>query len=223
MSPSTSQEEGKHHANPFPPLRLTQPRSTTILTGRTGSGKSTLAAALLNIVMPDPGGAITIDNVSLTDINVTDLRRRITFIPQDPVLFLGTVRENLDPIDEYTDDQCSDVLDRICAAISLPEAWTLDTRVESGGRNFSQGQRQVFGIARAILRRSSIVILDEIMASIDVETADQLQRILREELRGATIVMIAHRLDGETMSGVDYEIALEKGRVVRQGRVTSKG
>jgi ABC-type multidrug transport system fused ATPase/permease subunit len=202
---------------------INKPLSTTIITGRTGSGKSTLVASLLNIVKPDPGGDITIDNVSLTDINVTELRRRITFIPQDPVLFLGTVRENLDPIDEYTEEQCSEVLTRVSTAISLPETWTLDTRVESGGRNFSQGQRQVFGIARAILRRSSVVILDEIMASIDAVTADQLQMILREELRGATIVMIAHRLDGETMRGVDYEVVLDKGRVVRECSVEERG
>jgi ABC-type multidrug transport system fused ATPase/permease subunit len=189
-------------------------RTTTII-GRTGSGKSTLAAALLNIVHPDNGGTITIDDVSLKDINVTDLRRRVTFIPQDPVLFLGTIRENIDPIDEYTDEACDRILRRVCSALPSSESWTLSTHVESGGRNFSQGQRQVFGIARAMLRRSTVVIVDEATASIDVTTAKLLHKMLREELSKATLVMIAHRIDDETLGSIDYQITLEGGRIVK--------
>jgi ABC-type multidrug transport system fused ATPase/permease subunit len=189
--------------------------STTAVIGRTGSGKSTLAAALLNIVRAE-SGVITIDNVALTDIKVKTLRRRVTFVPQDPVLFLGTIRQNLDPIDEFTDKECKAVLLRVCDA-SAEQSWSLRTQVESGGHNFSQGQRQLIGIARAVLRRSPIVILDEATASIDVATSMDLQRILREELKEAIIITIAHRV--EAVKGADYFVVLENGKVTREGPV----
>jgi ABC-type multidrug transport system fused ATPase/permease subunit len=189
--------------------------STTAVIGRTGSGKSTLAAALLNIVHADTG-CITIDGIALTDIKVRTLRHRVTFVPQDPVLFLGTIRQNLDPVDQFTDEECEAVLKRVCDS-NAGQTWTLETQVESGGRNFSQGQRQLIGITRAVLRRSPIVILDEATASIDVETSMKLQSILREELKEATIITIAHRV--EAVKGVDYFVALENGRVLREGKV----
>lgn len=189
--------------------------STTACIGRTGSGKSTLASALLNIVRAETG-SISIDNVSLTNINVHTLRRRITFVPQDPVLFLGTVRQNLDPVDEFTDEECQVVLDRVCAE-AASQSWKLDTHVESGGKNLSQGQRQLIGITRAVLRRSPVVVLDEATASIDLETSVKLQRILREELKQATIIVIAHR--PEAVEGVDYCVVLQNGRVLRQGKM----
>jgi ABC-type multidrug transport system fused ATPase/permease subunit len=202
---------------------------TTVITGRTGSGKSTLAASLLKIVKPEPGeGHITIDDVPLTDLDVIKLRRRVTYVPQDPILFPGTLHENLDPLVEFNDDECSAILDRILSATISPSSpenpkWTLTTRVESGGYNFSQGERQLIGIARAILRRSPLVILDEAFASVDGSTAAQLYAVLKQELAGATIVMIAHRRDWEGVEGVDYEVSLEGGRVVREGWVRDGG
>jgi ABC-type multidrug transport system fused ATPase/permease subunit len=192
--------------------------STTAIIGRTGSGKSTLASAILNIVRADTGN-ITIDNVSLTNIDVHALRRRITYVAQDPVLFLGTIRQNLDPIDEFTDDECEAVLARVCMGISGQE-WTLETHVEAGGRNLSQGQRQLIGIARAVLRRSPIVILDEATASIDIATSVELQNIIREELKEVTIIMIAHRV--EAVQGADYCVVLQNGCVLRQGEVSGE-
>jgi ABC-type multidrug transport system fused ATPase/permease subunit len=189
--------------------------STTAVIGRTGSGKSTLAAALLNIVRAE-SGVITIDGVALTDINVKALRRRVTFVPQDPVLFIGTIRQNLDPVDEFTVEECRSVLARVCDA-HAGQDWNLETYVESGGKNFSQGQRQLIGITRAVLRRSPIVILDEATASIDVATSMELQKILREELHEATIITIAHRV--EAVEGADYFVVLENGRVKSEGPV----
>ncbi|KAF2430517.1 ABC transporter [Tothia fuscella] len=189
--------------------------STTAIIGRTGSGKSTLAAALLNIVRAETG-VITIDGVPLTDIKVKTLRHRVTFVPQDPVLFLGSIRQNLDPVDQFSDEECEAVLKRVCDG-SAGQNWGLDTQVESGGRNFSQGQRQLIGITRAVLRRSGIVILDEATASIDVETSMKLQTILREELKEATIITIAHRV--EAVKGVDYFVQLDNGKVAREGPV----
>jgi ABC-type multidrug transport system fused ATPase/permease subunit len=186
----------------------------TAVIGRTGSGKSTLVSALLNIVRVETG-SITIDGVSLTDIDVNTLRRRVTFIPQDPVLFDGTIRENLDPVGEHSDEECAAVLARI--AESANQTLSSSDRVEPGGRNFSQGQRQLLGITRAVLRRSPIIILDEATASIDLETSAALQNIIREEMREATVITIAHR--AEAVAAADYVVELEAGRVKRQGGV----
>jgi ABC-type multidrug transport system fused ATPase/permease subunit len=186
--------------------------STTAIIGRTGSGKSTLAVSLLSVIRPE-SGRIIIDGIDIARVNTQALRTRITFVAQDPVLFPGSIRLNLDPTGDYTDIECSDVLDRICSR----HAWTLDTRVEAGGRNLSQGQRQLIGLTRAVLRRSPIVILDEATASIDHETSMEIQQIIRDEMQQSTVITIAHRL--EAIKDADYYIVLDRGRVSRQGYV----
>jgi ABC-type multidrug transport system fused ATPase/permease subunit len=185
--------------------------STTALLGRTGSGKSTLALALLATTLPE-SGRILIDNVDISTVDTQALRTRITFLAQEPVLFPGTMRQNLDPLNEYSNEACETVLHKICGR----HKWTLETHIETGGRNMSQGQRQLVGLARALLRRSSIVIFDEATASIDTKTAVQIQQILREEMKESTVITIAHRL--EAVRDADYCIVLGKGRVLEQGR-----
>ena len=121
------------------------------------------------------------------------------------------MRMNLDPLSQYSDLACTSVLSKIAGR----HAWTLDTVVDAGGRNLSQGQRQLVGLARALLRRSAIVILDEATASIDRETSMRIQEILREELAGSTVITIAHRL--EAVRDATYCVVLGKGELVRCG------
>lgn len=186
--------------------------STTAVIGRTGSGKSTLAVSLLSVIRPD-SGRILVDGLNIAQVSTQALRTRVTFVAQDPVLFPGSVRLNLDPTGEYTDEECADALKRICGR----HGWNLETHVEAGGRNLSQGERQLIGLTRAVLRRSSIVILDEATASIDHESSLEIQQVLREEMQQSTVITIAHRL--EAIKDADYYIVLDQGRVSKQGFV----
>jgi len=180
--------------------------TNTAIVGRTGSGKSTLAAALLATV-PVEKGRILIDGVDLATVDRQALRTRITFLAQEPVLFEGSLRHNLDPTKEHSDNDCENVVERIAGKFG----WTLSTQIEAGGKNLSQGQRQLVGLARAILRRSSIIIMDEATASIDVETAWEIQRVLREELKNSTVITIAHRT--AAVRDADNAIVLANGRL----------
>lgn len=191
--------------------------STVAVSGRTGSGKSTLAYALLSTIQPDAGtgGQIRIGSVDIAKVDKHILRRHITFVAQDPVLFAGTLRDNLDPLDEHSEDERAKVLKTV-----LDNGFTLDTRVDGGGKNLSQGQRQLVGLGRAILRRSAIVIMDEATASIDVETAAYIHQLLRRELRYSTVITIAHKV--EAVKDADFEIVLDEGRVVKAGRRVSR-
>jgi ABC-type multidrug transport system fused ATPase/permease subunit len=184
--------------------------SKTAIIGRTGSGKSTLALTMLATILPSDG-SITVDNVDLAAVDKQTLRTRITFLAQDPVLFPGTMRQNLDPLEEHSNDACTGVLQRVCGR----QGWSLDTPIDGGGRNLSQGQRQLVGLARAVLRRSAIIILDEATASIDMETAMQIQQVLHEEMKESTVITIAHRL--EAVRGADYCLVLGKGKILEQG------
>ncbi|KAJ5138317.1 uncharacterized protein N7515_003165 [Penicillium bovifimosum] len=186
--------------------------STTAVMGRTGSGKSTLAMSLLSVIRPE-SGRILIDGIDIAEVNTQALRTRVTFVAQDPVLFPGSIRLNLDPTEDYSDEQCTEVLDRLCSR----HGWHLGTHIEAGGRNLSQGQRQLIALTRAVLRRSAIVILDEATASVDHETSLDIQQIIREELQQSTVITIAHRI--EAVKDADYFVILDQGRVSRQGHV----
>ena len=194
--------------------------STTAIIGRTGSGKSTLALTLLATMLPEPGGRVTIGSVDLCKVNVHTLRQRITFVAQDPVLFPGSLRQNLDPNETFSDAECTSVINRVFSTATSGSSsdapiFDLDTIIETGGKNLSQGQRQLVGLGRAILRRSPIVILDEATASIDLQTAQEVQRVLREELAQSTVIMIAHRV--EAVRQADWAVVLDKKKVVASG------
>lgn len=185
--------------------------SNTAVVGRTGSGKSTLALSLL-ATMAAESGTIRIDGIDISTVDKQALRSRVTFLAQEPVLFPGSMRKNLDPLDEYSDAACESVLCKIAGN----HDWTLSSKIEGGGKGLSQGQRQLVGLARAMLRRSAVLIMDEATASIDFETAQRIQKVLREEMKQSTVITIAHRL--EAVKSADYCVVLGKGKVIKAGR-----
>ncbi|KAH7267661.1 uncharacterized protein BKA55DRAFT_188088 [Fusarium redolens] len=189
--------------------------STCAVLGRTGSGKSTIANALLVTQAPF-SGAVSIGSMDLAHISRTALRNRVTFIQQDPILFPGTLHDNIDPEAKFSDQECTNAIHRV-----LGTDWGLETRIDAGGKNLSQGQRQLVGICRAVLRRSGLVILDEATASIDRGTAAMVQRILRQELKESTVITIAHRL--EAVEDATWCLRLDRGRVVECGPADNIG
>ncbi|KAJ3161243.1 hypothetical protein HK101_000842 [Irineochytrium annulatum] len=222
--------------------------------GRTGAGKSSLSLSLFRIVEPS-AGRILIDGIDIANIGLSDLRSRLTIIPQDPVLFTGTIRSNLDPFNEHTDealwvsirkvrfleslqggsssdlasplgvDTDSDSEESAAAkktrppsssAASRSAGFSLDNAVSEGGSNFSQGQRQLLCLARALLRSSNVTVFDEATASVDNETDARIQATIRgPEFRNVTVLSIAHRL--RTIVDYDKILVLDKGRVIQFG------
>ncbi|KAK1278178.1 ABC transporter C family member 4 [Acorus gramineus] len=177
--------------------------------GRTGSGKSTLIQSLFRIVEPS-GGKIVIDGVDITTLGLHDLRSRFGIIPQEPVLFEGTVRSNIDPTEQYSDDEIWKSLERCQLkdiVASKPEK--LDAAVADNGDNWSVGQRQLLCLGRVMLKRSKILFLDEATASVDSQTDAIIQRIIREDFAACTIISIAHRIP--TVMDCDRVLVIDAG------------
>lgn len=181
--------------------------------GRTGSGKSSLMSALFRITeMESDGGKIVIDGRDISQIGLSVLRLNLSIIPQDPVMFSNTVRYNLDPFGEKSEYELWEALKKVQLAEAiavLPEG--LDEQVAEGGENFSQGQRQLLCIARSLLRKPKILVMDEATASIDNTTDAAIQRMIRENFASATILTIAHRLN--TIMDSDRVLVLDDGCV----------
>ncbi|GFF80745.1 ABC transporter ATP-binding protein/permease VMR1 [Aspergillus udagawae] len=196
------------------------------IVGRTGAGKSSLSLALLRC-LDARSGSIHIDGIDIAQVRLHDLRSRVGIIPQDPVVFAGTVREVLDPFAQHDDSELRDALREVGL---LPDdhdpeentaeglsngVFSLDASIIEEGRNLSQGQKQLLCLARALVSRPKILIMDEATASIDMESDIRIQRTLRQVVRGCTLLVIAHRLS--TIADFDRILVLDGGRVVEMG------
>eukprot|EP00755_Sulcionema_specki_P003840 Sspe_Gene.28590::Locus_13075_Transcript_2_2_Confidence_0.667_Length_3090::g.28590::m.28590/K05673/ABCC4; ATP-binding cassette, subfamily C (CFTR/MRP), member 4 len=180
------------------------------IVGRTGAGKSSLLVLLFRLVERSKG-EVLLDGVDVSTIGLQTLRQKMTIIPQDPLLMSGTVRFNLDPTGVRDDDSLRSILQTVGLRETL-----LDKELGVGGSAISAGERQLVSLARALLRESRVVVMDEPTSNVDPASNAAIQRVVRSELGGSTVVTIAHRLG--TVIDADRLVVMDAGQVVQHGR-----
>ncbi|OJJ42786.1 hypothetical protein ASPZODRAFT_155051 [Penicilliopsis zonata CBS 506.65] len=195
-----------------------EPNQRIGVVGRTGAGKSTLSLALFRFLEARQG-RITIDGMDISRLRLDDLRTRLAIIPQDPVLFSGTIRSNLDPLERFSDEEVRDALERVhlpASSTAAGASLSLTSPIASGGNNLSQGQKQLLCLARAILTRPKILVLDEATSAVDSATDRLIQQSIRESFTETTLLVVAHRLS--TVADFDRILVLQDGVAAEFGR-----
>jgi len=181
------------------------------IVGRTGAGKSTLLRSLLRIIETS-NGKILIDDLDIRTLDLRDLRRRITLIPQDVYLFEGTLKDNLDPNNEYEEEFIWDSLEKVGLKETFQKRKGLASEIKEQGGNLSDGEKQLISLSKAFLKHNKLILIDEVTDNVDLATEKRIIKIIRKNLIGFTVLMIAHRID--SVMDADRVIVLERGEVV---------